>query len=213
MANIKKTAYFVGSFDGKLLHDDAYQEVGRILRDYGYTVFDDVNTISAEDARARSREEIENYWKLTASRNIDKADIFIAEISEKSTSIGLEIGLAVSDYKPTLLLRVDTKAHDIPVPFIALKSKLTILTYNNKDLETKLVGWLKKVEKGFVTKFMNVGFSKQQIDFVEFIQRREKIKSFALAIRSILDGKIDLASNLEEFNQEKDKKNPVARKF
>lgn len=199
MKENKRTAYFVGSFEGKLKYDSHYSNIAKFIKNYGYHVFDDINHVSVEEARSQSTEEIEKYWKLTAARNINNADIFVAEISEKSIAIGIEIGMAVSEYKPTLLLRTDEQVSSLPVALVALKSRLTILEYNDQNLEQKITKWLEKVDKGILTKFMNIGFSKSQIDLVEYIQKRDKIKSFAQTVRLVLDGSYDVQKELENL--------------
>ena len=205
----KRFAYFVGSFPGQARHGTAYKKIAKILRDYGYIVFDDVNTMNMEEARKRSPEEVERYWRVRASKNINKADIFVAEISTNSTAIGIEIGLALSDYKPTLLLKADTTDPSIPGLLKVLKSSLTVKQYNLDNLEHKIHTWLKRVDKGIITKFMNIGFSKEQTDLIEFVQKKEKIKSFALAVRLIVEGEIDIASHLEDFQFSKTGKRSI----
>lgn len=201
MSENKLSAYFVASLVGKDKYGDSYQQIADIVRKYGYEVYDDVNTISLQDAINRSPEEIEEYWKQTAARNIDKSDIFIAEITEKSTAIGVEIGMAVSEYKPTLLLRRDTNKTPLSAPFIALGSRLTVKTYNPKNLEKKINSWLQRVDEGIVAKYMNIGFSEFDDRVVEYIKEKYKMKSFALAIRQIVRGQIDVRKEIEELKK------------
>lgn len=201
MKKNKRTAYFVGSFEGKKLYDKNFQKIAKVVSDYGYTLFDDINHITFKDARKRSEREVERYWKNEAVKKINKADIFIGEITEKSTSIGIEIGMAVSNYKPTLLLQSDNKTSPPPIPLRALKSKVTVKSYNLKNVEQKITTWLKRVDKGIITKFMNIGFSKEQVDLIEFIQETENIKSFALTVRSIINGEINIPEKHLEFQR------------
>jgi hypothetical protein len=200
----KKTAYFVAAMMGKEEYGQYYQQAADIIKEYGYTVYDDVNNYSIEFILNRSDRDTEKYWKLSAMKNIYNSDIFVADITKSSTSIGVEMGLAISDYKPTLLLRHESVKSHLPVPLIAMNSKVTVIDYSEENMSIQIVKWLKKVEEGEVTKFMNVGFTKKQISFIEYLQKRERIKSFALALRLILDGKFNMQDELDLFEKDND---------
>ena len=182
-----KKAYFVAPLFVKEKYKSAYRDIAKIFRKRGYFVWDDVNKVSSEDARKMSRKEITEYF-LDVEERIKKADLFIAEGSETSSSIGFEVGLAVAFGKPALILRSEKKLDTLGAPFRALDSKrIVILRYNEENLESQIDLFLKKINKGVYTKKAVMRFTTVEADYIKYLQMRGGRRSFNAVVREVIE--------------------------
>ena len=183
----KGSVYFVASLMGKEEFGKQYQLIADAFRDLGYEVWDDVNKISFDEAKAFTKEEITKYFSQV-QKKIKQADIFVAEESQHSSAIGYEIGFAVGNNKPALVLRLD---HLSPpgAPFRGNPSKLlNYVRYNEKNLKRKIEQFIRKAEKGLFVKRLPIEFTQNQVEYVEYRQiSGDKKTSFNAAVRALID--------------------------
>ncbi len=183
----KGKVYFVAALIAKNEYGKYWQKIADTFRDLGYEVWDDVNNISADEARQYSKEQITDYFKEVQKR-IKDADIFVAEESHSSSSIGYEIGYAMGNNKPCLVLRMD---HLSPsgAPLRGNPSKLlSYVNYNPQNLERRIKQFEKKARKGIFVKRLPIEFTQNQVEYVMYRQTAgPKKKSFNSAVREIID--------------------------
>ncbi|MFC1722058.1 nucleoside 2-deoxyribosyltransferase [Patescibacteria group bacterium] len=183
----KRIVYFVASLVGKEEYGVYYKQIAKVFSDLGYEVWDDVNHISPDEARLYTKKQIINYFSDVQKR-IKKADIFVAEESQPSTSIGYEIGYAVGNNIPSLVLRLDHLSAP-GAPFRGNQAKiLSYMRYNKKNLRKKVEQFLRKAQKGIFVKRLPIEFTQEQVDYVEYRQiSTTRKKSFNACIREIIE--------------------------
>lgn len=183
----KRKVYFVASLVAKDEYEWAFKEIAQIFRDLGYIVWDDVNKVSADEARSYDNKEIKEYYQSVQKR-IKEADIFVAELSKPSSSVGYEIGFAVANDKPSLVLRSDKLKTEPGAPLRGNPSKhLNIMKYNKYNLKERIQSFLKKAERGIYIKRVPVEFTQDQLDHIQYRQKNEKKSSFNATVRMIID--------------------------
>jgi nucleoside 2-deoxyribosyltransferase len=185
-----KKAYFVGVLAQKHIYGEYYKKIAAFVRKLGYEVYDDVNHIEHKEALSFTDEKISKYFTKVESL-IRNCDIFIAESTAPSPSIGYEVGLAASFGKPVLILRKDTVDTILGAPFRANKNKIMILHYNDSNLESQIKKFLKKAERGIFVKRLPIEFTQEQIDFVEDFKKKYNQRSFNSTVRMIIDKAIE----------------------
>lgn len=185
-----KKVYFVASLAGKEQYGEFFKEIALFLRSLGYTVWDDVNTVNVDEAHAFDKKRITDYY-VSVQKRIKEADIFIAELSHPSSAVGYEIGFAVANDKPVLVLRSD-KLKTVPgAPLRGNPSKLlTIYKYNKYNLHERIESFLKKAEKGIFVKRIPIEFTQEQVDYIQEKQRVNKKSSFNATVRSLINDAI-----------------------
>ncbi len=183
----KKKVYFVASLAAKEQYGKYFEQIASILRDLGFIVWDDVNNIGIEEAHGFSKEKITDYY-VSVQKKIKEADIFIAELSHPSSAVGYEIGYAVANDKPVLVLRSD-KVKTVPgAPLRGNPSKLlTIYKYNKYNLKERIESFLKKAQKGIFVKRIPIEFTQEQVDHIQKRQRIDKKSSFNATVRGIIN--------------------------
>lgn len=183
----KPIAYFVAPLFAKEEYGYIYKRIAEILKKNNYFVWDDVNKITANEARAMNEQEIRSYF-IEAEKRIRRADIFVSELSETSASIGYEVGLAVAYLKPILILRSDKLRNNLGAPFRAAdKTKLFITKYNQKNLETQIERFLRKAQKGIFVKKLLVRFTQGHVNYFNYLQNQLRKRPFTTIIREIVD--------------------------
>lgn len=190
MNNTQRRVYFVGSLSAKDKYGWAYEKIAMAFRERGYFVWDDVNIVDWNLAQNLNDSEMKQYQTGVLKR-IRNCDIFVAEISYPSSSIGYEIGYAVAQSKPILLLRSDDLKNK---PGSAIRGNnsnlLNLLTYNQNNLVNQINKFLKKAQKGIFAKRLPIEFTQGQVDFIEKLQSINK-KSFNATVREIIDNAIN----------------------
>lgn len=187
-----RSAYFVAPLYAKKKLDSVYQNISKILKLEGYQVHDDVNKVSAQEAREMSENAITRYF-TKVEKLIRQSDIFVAELTEPSPSVGYEIGYAIANYKPVLILRDKNMPGNLGAPFRANSGKLiTVAKYGDTDsLTNSIKRFLKKAEKGIFVKRLPIEFTKNQVDYVESLKAKYNQRSFNSTVRLIIDSSIE----------------------
>lgn len=184
--------YFVGSLATSPDKREIYKRIANIFEDNDCEVWDDVNHITPEGAQAFTDKEIKEY-QIGIETRIRNCDIFVAEISKPSSSIGYEMCYALTHNKPTLLLRDGSLKTKLGAPLRGNPSKLLhIGKYTNSDLEKKILTFLRKARKGIFVTRTPIDFTQEQVDYIK--ERQEegtKRKSFASTVRKIIQESIE----------------------
>lgn len=191
--NKNKVAYFVAPLSKKKELKVIYQKIVSILEDFGYKVYDDVNRISYKKAQEMTPEEMKAYFKKV-EKIIRNADIFVAELTYPSPSIGFEIGYASANSIPVLVLQRDTIKESLGAPFKAHKSEIIQRKYNLENLRRKIEHFVKRAEKKMLLKTVSLKLTKKHYEFIKNYQKENEIPSFTMALRKILD---EITSNKE----------------
>lgn len=182
----KRKVYFVASLVAKEEYGDIFKEVAKIFNDLDFILWDDVNKVSADDARKYTAKEIKDYY-VSVQKRIKEADIFVAELSRPSSAVGYEIGYAVANDKPVLILRSDKLTTELGAPLRGNPSRLlTIFKYNKYNLKERIKSFLKKAEKGIFVKRIPIEFTQDQVDHIQIRQKKDKKPSFNSTVRSII---------------------------
>ena len=191
-ANKKRlVVYFVASMVGKEKFHEQYKKIAGDFRELGCEVIDDINKVKPEEAWERTPAQTKKYF-AEVIKKIKSSDIMVAEDSHPSSAVGYEIGYAVGNNKPTLILRHESIS-GLGAPFKGNPSKLlTAVKYNDMTLKKKLIQFLRKAEKGVFVKRLPIEFTDLQVKYVEYRQRRDgKKKSFNATVREIIDAASD----------------------
>lgn len=194
------SVYFVGSVSSKEKYGDRYKQIEQVFKDLNYEVYAPVNDANLKEIHTNSREEHVKFYK-EVQKKIKESDVFVAEISVSSSSIGYEIGFAVAINKPVLLLRSDEKGTPPGSPLLGNPSKLvTLLEYNSSNLEKKIKSFIRKAEKGIFVKRLPIEFTHNQVEYIEFRQGRGvERQSFNSAVREIVDQARDDDAKFKKF--------------
>lgn len=181
-----KSVYFVAPLVGKKKYGEIYKRISSILKKNNYKVYDDINNISHQEAQDFTENQMKKYF-TRVEKLIRNSDIFVAEISEKSTSIGFEIGIAYILNKPILLLRSKEKSTKLGAPFRANKTKIIVRSYDETDIEQNINSFLKKSEKGILIDEKVIKFTAQNKKYIEHVQQKNNLSSFSLTLRKLID--------------------------
>jgi hypothetical protein len=186
MSNKKRTAYFVSALASRSKFLPIFQKIADHLREKGFEVWDDVNKVTLEQARSFTDNEIKKYFTEVEKR-IRNCDIFVAEISHNSLSVGYEIGYAIARSKPALILKTEElRSEGLGAPIRGNASKLiNVHYYDEQNLTKEIDKFLRKAEKGIFVKRLPIEFTQEQVDHVQRMQL-ETGKSFNAVVRDII---------------------------
>jgi hypothetical protein len=183
----KRKVYFVSSLAAKSKYADVFKEIANIFRELDFVVWDDVNKVNHEEAKNFDSKQIKDYY-LSVQKRIKEADIFVAELSQPSSAVGYEIGYAVANDKPVLILRSDKLKTTPGAPLRGNPSRLlTIFKYNKYNLRERIESFLKKAERGIFVKRLPIEFTQDQVDHIQMRQKKDKKTSFNATVRSIIE--------------------------
>lgn len=185
-------AYFVAPLYAKPKLSNIYQKIADLLDKNGYKVHDDVNKVSPEEAKEMSKQTISTYF-TKVEKLIRQTDIFVAELTEPSPSVGYEIGYAIANSKPVLILRHKDASGMLGAPFRANSGKLiTIANYkDDNSLKKEIEKFLRKAENGIFVRRLPIEFTKTQLDYLEEIKKKENQRSINSTVRLIIDNMKD----------------------
>lgn len=127
-----KKAYLSIGFQSRALRSEETETIRSVLAAAGYTlfVFVDIYRFSADE---------EKQMMAAAFREIQDADLLIAEVSEKAIGVGIEIGYVAALHKPVLYLRNATAEHSTTA---AGAAGFSIVYRDVAELSTLLSAWL-----------------------------------------------------------------------
>lgn len=197
--SIIKTAYFTASHRSEDKNGRSYEDIASVLTKLNINTYDKATTITNTDLQKMGKDKLEEYYKESL-RQLKSADVFIAEVSTSSSTIGYEIALAIESAKPTLLLRSETIESLPGAPLVANPSKLiTFSYYNEKTLESKIKTFLRKAEKGIFVKRLPIEFTQAQVEYVQYCQGIGARRSFNATVRQIIDEALSKDKTYKDF--------------
>jgi hypothetical protein len=137
--------YFTASLRGKKDFGDYYSRIVRSLESLGYSVFSDhILKMDFGAVEKQDKEQVKKIYRKLISE-IKKADVFVAEASTQSMSVGHEITQAMNLNKPVVVLYTGDRRPSLL--FGSGYEKLLIVSYdqlNVKDVLSKAVDEAKK---------------------------------------------------------------------
>ena len=183
-----KSAYFVAPLYAKPRLSNIYKKISDVLAKNNYNVFDDVNKVSPDEAKQMSKETISRYFRKVEML-IRQCDVFIAELTEPSPSVGYEIGYAVANSKPILILRNEDATGTLGAPFRANAGKqIKISEYKDiRSLQLEIEKFLRKSEKDIFIKRLPIEFTKAQVEYLEKVKKQENQRSINSTVRFLID--------------------------
>lgn len=128
--------YFTASLRGKKEFGDNYLKIVKVLTKLSEKVFSDhiiKNDFSVVDSQ--SKDDVQKSYGRILSE-IKKSDIFVAEVSTQSLSVGHELTEAMSLNKPMVILY--TGENRPGLLFGSMYDKMQIIQYTQDNLEEKL---------------------------------------------------------------------------
>lgn len=132
-----KKIYFTASLSGKPVLEKHYEAIVDYLTSWGYQVKADhiLRSNAKEVVYGQSGKDAEdNYHQLV--KWIEEADVFVAEVSNSSLSVGYEIALAMEISKPVVVFHL--KGGRAVILERIKSEKLQIVEYDLNDLEESL---------------------------------------------------------------------------
>ncbi len=165
-------AYFVASLAGKQKYQENYKQIYQTLKKLGLELLSDHILTTDPKIVAKISEEEEKKFYNKMRTWIKKSDVFIAEVSYRSTNVGHEISLAISKNKPVILLHVKDQK---PILFKGLDSeKVQVIEYSPhslyEDLEYAL-NYAKGQQDSRFNFFIDPGLQ----NYLDWIAKTEKI--------------------------------------
>ena len=175
--------YFVASVSGKNKYEEYYSKIIEVLENL------DVELVANHVLEAQSQaletvsrdEEKEFYSKL--KKWINEADVVVAEVSHRSTSVGHEVSLALSKNKPVIILHLEGKT---PTVFKGIDSDhLQLVSYTPETIESELKYALDYAQENRDTRF-NFFISPRHQNYLDWIAKTKKIPR-SVFLRQLID--------------------------
>ncbi len=168
--------YFTASVSAKNDHPqigEVYEKIVKKLESLGNKVIaDHVLKMGYEDIQQISDEKRVAYYK-DMLKNINQADVVVAETSYSSASIGHELSLALEKNKPIVLI---SKEGRVPQIYKAMREHdIYIVEYLKIDeLLDRLDDELARVKEGEDIRF-NFLVPPYMVDYLEWVSKKRRI--------------------------------------
>lgn len=164
--------YFTASLRGKKEFGDKYAKIVKLLSKSQNKVFsehilnNDFNLVEKQTKGDAQK----SYGKLISE--IKKADVFVAEVSTQSLSVGHEITEAMSLNKPVVVLYFGDNRPGLL--FGSMYDKMQILNYDESNLEERLLSALDEAIKHADVRF-NFFVSPKILTYLDFVAQKRMI--------------------------------------
>jgi len=164
--------YFTASLRGKKEFGENYVKIVHLLEEEGYSVYSDhILKTNFVDIENQDKDEVRKaYRKL--GEEIKKSDIFVAEVSTQSLSVGHEISEAMNMNKPVVVLYMGD--HRPSLLFGADYDKLQIIKYDNDTLGTQLAKAIEEAKQHSDVRF-NFFVSPKILTYLDFVAQKRMI--------------------------------------
>lgn len=164
--------YFTASLRGKKEFGDYYIQIVKCLEQLGNKVFSDhVLSIDSVEVEAQEEADLQRaYGRLL--KEIKQADIFVAEVSTQSLSVGHEITEAMNLNKPVVLLHVAGKRPTML--FGSGYEKLQVVEYAANNLNS-LVGESVEEAKKYADVRFNFFVSPRILSYLDWVAKTRMI--------------------------------------
>jgi predicted HicB family RNase H-like nuclease len=145
--------YFTSSITGLNKFRKNCEKVSQILRKNRHKVCEDFLKITKEQDRKETEKKSDFIYEYIIKK-INEADIFIGEMSYRSTPVSYQLTYALEHKKPCLYLYEKDNGNPVHAVFKGNPSKyLTIIEYEAVDLEDIIDGFIKKSKKLMMRRF------------------------------------------------------------
>lgn len=136
-------------------------------------------------------------------KDIQKADIFVCEMSNLSPTLAIEVWEALRLLKPTLVLYFEQSSSRPDTAFLGSPSKLlTVEIYNKNDLEEKIKRFLKKAQRRIVGNRFTVRLTKEMNEYLEFLKVKLRCSSKNEVVMKILERLINEDYDFQKIKEE-----------
>lgn len=176
--------YFTAAISLSEYYGKNYKKIVDVLEKLGHTVIHEhITTNTLTKVFNKTKEENSEYYKKTL-KEINKADIVVAEVSFPSTiNVGHEVSVALEKGKPVVALYVEDK--DSPF-FEGINSEMFYYQqYSVSELEAFLPKLLEEVIKHADVRF-NFFISPEIGRYLDWVSKHKKIPRAAF-LRSLIE--------------------------
>lgn len=137
----------------------------------------------------------ESYGKAAAAnifhskiKDINENEIFVCEASSPSPTLVFEIFEALGCKKPVLVLYNEQEASNLDIAFLGNPSNLLSLeSYNEQNIESKIVEFLKKAKGKIPVSRFTVRLTKEISDYLNFLKAKMQCSSKNDVVLKILE--------------------------
>ncbi len=175
--------YFTASLRGKGDFEANYELIADSIKELGYVMVSN-HVFENDSASVVSQSKIEasvSYRQLLGG--IKKADVFVAEVSTQSLSVGHEITQAINLGKPVVLLYVGDRRPTML--FGSGYSKLQMIQYDEKNCRQPLEKALEEAKKGIDVRF-NFFVSPKILSYLDWVAKTKKLPR-AVFLRNLIE--------------------------
>lgn len=176
--------YFTAAISLSEFYGDNYIRIVDCLEKMGHTVIHDhITKNSLVKVFDKTKQENEEYYKKTL-REINKADVIVAEVSFPSTiNVGHEVSLALDKGKPVVALYVSDKGSPF---FEGINSDLFFYNeYNSLEIDSFLPKLMDEVLKRADVRF-NFFISPEIGRYLDWVNQKKKIPRAAF-LRGLIE--------------------------
>ena len=164
--------YFTASLRGKKEFGENYVQIVKSLSRIGDKVFaDHILNFNADSLGTQTKEEAKKNYDRVLSE-IKKADIFVAEVSTQSLSVGHELTEAMTLSKPMVILY--TGEHLPGLLLGSVYDKMQIVQYTPENLKDKLSAAVEEAMRHADVRF-NFFVSPKILAYLDFIAQKRMI--------------------------------------
>lgn len=175
--------YFTASLRGKKEFGDNYKEIVKVISDLGERLLSNhVLTTDFEDVASQNLGQARgSYDKLISY--IKSSDVFVAEVSTQSLSVGHEITEAMNLGKPVIILYVGDRRPSML--FGSDYEKLQLIQYDLKDLKKILTKAFIEAKKNMDVRF-NFFVSPKILAYLDWVAKHRMIPR-AVFLRDLIE--------------------------
>ena len=177
--------YFTASLRGKDVFGENYKLIIDLLVKNDNKVYcEHITKATPEDIGAQSVEQAKSVYKKLI-KEIKKCDLFVAEVSTQSLSVGHEITEAINLNKPVALLYIGGKQNRPGLLFGADYNKLQIVEYNLDNLSIKIPEVVEEAKKNTDVRF-NFFVAPKHLAYLDWVAKTKKLPR-AVFLRNLIE--------------------------
>jgi len=175
--------YFTASLRGKGDFETNYEDIFKCLKELGcIMVSDHVFRNDFSSVVAQNKTEANTSYRQLLG-GIKKADVFVAEVSTQSLSVGHEITQAINLNKPVILFYVGDRRPTIL--FGSGYEKLQMIQYDGKNFRELLDKALEEARKNIDVRF-NFFVSPKILAYLDWVAKTKKLPR-AVFLRELIE--------------------------
>lgn len=173
-----------------------------LLNKHGCNVIQTVIGTELNHAGIQGPKAAANIYSLKLE-DIQKADIFICEMSNPSPTLAIEVWEALRLLKPTLVLYFEQSPSRPDTAFLGNPSRLlSVEIYNKDDLEEKIRRFLKRAQRRIVGNRFTVRLTKEINEYLEFLKVKLSCSSKNEVVMKILERLINEDYDFQKIKEQ-----------